>query len=83
MSLPIAGELELDDLKGPFQPKPLYKPLYKSLRFFYYDSIKDAFLKVEGGISWLENAQALCVSTHWYLKLADFWTGGIFENKER
>jgi len=24
MSLPIAGGLELDDLKGPFQPKPFY-----------------------------------------------------------
>ena len=22
--LPVAGELELDDLKGPFQPKPFY-----------------------------------------------------------
>ena len=25
MSLPIAGGLEPDDLKGPFQPKPFYK----------------------------------------------------------
>ena len=24
VSLPIAGELELDDLKGPSQPKPFY-----------------------------------------------------------
>ena len=24
VSLPIAGGLELDDLKGPFQPKPFY-----------------------------------------------------------
>ena len=24
VSLPIAGELELDELKGPFQPKPFY-----------------------------------------------------------
>ena len=27
MTLPIAGGLELDDLKGPFQPKPFYDPL--------------------------------------------------------
>jgi len=24
VSLPITGALKLDDLKGPFQPKPLY-----------------------------------------------------------
>ena len=27
MSLPIAEGLELDDLKGPFQPKPFYDSL--------------------------------------------------------
>ena len=31
MSLPIAGGLELDDLKGPFQPKPFYDAMKLSM----------------------------------------------------
>ena len=29
--LPIAGGLELDDLKGPFQPKPFYDAMKLSM----------------------------------------------------
>jgi len=27
VSLPVAGGLELGDLSGPFQPKPVYDPM--------------------------------------------------------
>jgi len=35
MSLPIAGVLELDDLKGPFQPKPFCDSKNFSTRRIY------------------------------------------------
>lgn len=33
MSLPIAEELELDDLNGPFQPKPLYYSMISTKKY--------------------------------------------------
>ena len=32
MSLPVAGGLEIDDIKGPFQPKPFYDFMIPILR---------------------------------------------------
>jgi len=34
-SLPMAGGLEPDDLQGPFQPKPFYESMVKSLNWPY------------------------------------------------
>ena len=39
MSLPIAEGLELDDLKGPFQPKPFYVSIY-TRKYYLYGSEK-------------------------------------------
>ena len=36
VSLPIARELEPDDLKGPFQPNPFYDSITLLLLLFYY-----------------------------------------------
>jgi len=37
VSLPLAGGLELDDLEGPFQPKPLYDSTKKACNWCQYD----------------------------------------------
>jgi len=41
VSLPIAGGLELDDLKDPFQPKPFYD----SMSLFPYPGIGEGVEK--------------------------------------
>ena len=36
MSLPIAEVLKLDDLKGPFQPKPFYDSMRRVLKHLFF-----------------------------------------------